>query len=358
MKILFLSHQSEFIYGGEICTLELMRSLKERGVDVFFAAPPGPYFERAKEVAKCFPISSIQFQRKLRSLPKFFTAFNSTHRELRKILKENDIDLLHATSLKATVYTIGLSKTPVIWHHHDILPKSFSNRKWLRFIGRFSAQIFTPSEAARVALIEAGILKEKVSTIYNGFALSNWKPRDHTLGYKIHLATIGEISYRKGSDWLKSTSELLGKFGMEFEWKVIGAGLSDPEFARKVEQDCASISQISFLGRRNDVAKILQETDFLITPSRQDPLPTVIVEAFLSGVPAIGTKVGGIPEMIQDGVNGFLVDSPEELVEKLRSLNPDRYRSLALSARETAEKMFSSAFMAECVQDRYKKIIG
>ena len=104
MKVLFFSHQAEFIYGGEIVTLEFMRELAARGVAVQFASPPGPYFDRAQELGvRCHPVGSRQFSRRVSELPGIALSLAQTHFALRTITARAGIDVLHATSLKAMV---------------------------------------------------------------------------------------------------------------------------------------------------------------------------------------------------------------------------------------------------------------
>ncbi len=333
MKPLFLSHQSSFLYGGEICTLAFLRELEAQGARAHFAAPAGPYLERAKAWADCHEIPAVQFRRELRTLRTLVPALWRSHRALKKIL-EGKISLVHATSLKAMVYAAALP-VPVLWHHHDILPASLANDLWVRALAARATRILTPSQAGKEALRQSGVPEEKIFVLHNGFALEDWKPRRPRQAGTLRVAMIGEISERKGVDRLLPIAEALP----EVRFTVIGAGLSEPEFARSTQRALEAVG-VEFLGRREDIPKLLQEIDLLLVLSRQDPLPTVIVEAGLSGVPVIGTRVGGIPEMIGSG-GGLLADSTEEIVAALREMqNPEAWARFARAARAQAEAQY------------------
>ena len=145
-----------------------------------------------------------------------------------------------------------------------------------------------------------------------------------------------------------------------FEVQVIGDGLSDHAFAEKVKQengDFVKNGVVKFLGRRSDIKECLQKIDLIVVPSRQDPLPTVIIEAFLSGVPVLGTPVGGIPEMISLGKNGFICSQVKDFVSKAFLLLEDKelWERFSAEARKTAEEKFSATVMQRRLLDLYCK---
>lgn len=352
MKVLFLSHQAEFIYGGEVVTLAFMRELKRMGVQVHFAAPPGPYSERAREHAEVHEVPSRQFSRKAAQLPGIALSLAATHRALKTIVGSQGIDLVHATSLKAMAYAWQLGAgMPVIWHHHDILPAGAVNSLWVKGLASRAARILAPSQATRASLTSAGVPEEKVFVLRNGFRVSEWKARPDQHGDLFRVGLVGEISLRKGTDRLEQILQHLGK-APEFQFLLIGEGLSDPAFAQALKAKLAS-KQVRFLGRRERMKELYQEMDVLLVPSRQDPLPTVIVEAGLSGLPLVGANAGGIPEMIFPGRNGFLFDTEAEAAAQLRMVKAN-WRALALGSREIAVKKYDIAALTEELMGHYR----
>ena len=100
----------------------------------------------------------------------------------------------------------------------------------------------------------------------------------------------------------------------------------------------------------------------LVQPSRADNLPLAILEAMAAGLPVIGTRVGGIPELVLDGETGLLVEPerPQELADALDSLAKSRERRLELGrrGRERVQEHFSAAGVAARTVALYEELCG
>jgi glycosyltransferase involved in cell wall biosynthesis len=107
-------------------------------------------------------------------------------------------------------------------------------------------------------------------------------------------------------------------------------------------------NRVRFLGHepQSELAIWMAKASVLVLPSMSEGLGRVIIEAMATGTPVIGSRVGGIPELIKDGVNGFLIapGDAEALAEKLRWVlkNPDKARAMGRSARVFAQQTFST----------------
>jgi glycosyltransferase involved in cell wall biosynthesis len=357
MRILFLSHQAEFIYGGEVVTLAFMEELARNGVEVHFAAPPGAYAERARTVARVHEIPSRQFSRKLAALPALAAAWLRTRNRLAEICTEEKIDAVHATSLKAMVYAWPVrAQVPILWHHHDILPPKFWNDRWAGWLAQGARLILVPSAATRLALVRAGVDPGLVKVLHNGFRPGEWRVRpERDFGAPLALGYVGELSERKGVDRLPEILEACLE-NQPAQLTLIGDSVSDPDFGAGIRKAFGKLPA-EFLGRRTDVKDLLQKIDVLLVPSRQDPLPTVIVEAGLSGVPVIAAPVGGIPEMIADGRNGFLADATDSWVACLEKLHdPEEWRKCSAGARRLAEERYDISLLTQELLGHYREV--
>jgi len=104
---------------------------------------------------------------------------------------------------------------------------------------------------------------------------------------------------------------------------------------------------VDFLGRkgRRDVARLLQNCEVFVLPSRSEPFGIVLIEAMACRKPVVSTKVGGIPEIIETGKNGILVepDDPSALAEALATVlrDHDLRESLASNGFSTVHEQFS-----------------
>ncbi|MGE3260412.1 MAG: glycosyltransferase family 4 protein [Bacteriovoracia bacterium] len=360
MKVLFLSHQADFIYGGEICTLSFMEELSRQGVEVHFASPPGAYAERAAAFAACHEIPSIQFSRNFSLLPSLAVSWKSTESKLGKIIRREQIEVLHATSLKAMVYAWSLRrKLPVVWHHHDILPAGFWNDQWANLLAKGARLILAPSAATRLALVQSGVSPVKVKVLNNGFKVDEWQARPERKGGELTLGFVGELSERKGVDRLPEILRACNQ-RMNCRLLLVGDAVSDPVFGKTIRKAFEGFGKkVEFLGRRNDVKEILQGVDVLLVPSRQDPLPTVIVEAGLSGVPVVASPVGGIAEMVTDGENGYLAAENPDWVERIHDLeDAETWRKCASGARELAVERYDIVRLAAELTDEYERLLA
>ena len=192
-----------------------------------------------------------------------------------------------------------------------------------------------------------------MAVLRNGFRVSEWRARPPRHGPLFRIGIVGEISHRKGTDRLEPLlRELAGEANLQV--LVIGEGLSEPEFAKELKRRLAS-RQVRFLGLRTRMKEIYQELDVLFVPSRQDPLPTVIIEAALSGVPVVGARNGGIPEMIAEGKNGYLFDTEAEAAAAIRTTR-ERWDSLTRGARDFAACRYDIAKLTDELLAHYEGV--
>ena len=359
LKILFVSHQASFVYGGEIVTLAMMEALKQEGVEVHFASPHGAYADRAKLIAHWHDIPSVEFNRSIWGLYKFLSSYWPSRRRLREIIAEYGIDIVHAQSLKAAVYARAITNQ-VVWHHHNILPATFANDLWLRWLAKGVSGILVPSKATKAALLMAGLEEKHIDVLENGFSVERWKARKGRVVSDAFIALyIGELSHRKGIDLLPGLlSKLAKKNTKEVKLLVVGEALAEKDYAAAVLGQLSELKGVSLLGRRDDIPALLQTADVLLVPSRQDPLPTVIVEAMLSGVPVLASPVGGIPEMVRHGETGYLCESVDEYAERISALQKDErlWQALSRGARAFAEENFSITKVVKKLLQFYQKL--
>jgi glycosyltransferase involved in cell wall biosynthesis len=117
-----------------------------------------------------------------------------------------------------------------------------------------------------------------------------------------------------------------------------------------------------FHGFVSDMAGAFASLDVLVQPSRADTLPLSVLEAMAAGLPVVGTRVGGIPEEVEDGVTGFVVEpeNPSALAAALDSLAGDatRRRELGEAGRSRAAEKFSAEGVARRTVELYRELCG
>lgn len=128
----------------------------------------------------------------------------------------------------------------------------------------------------------------------------------------------------KGHRYLLEALRTLRRERADIRCLLAGDGSHLEELQRLTEQfglqDC-----VSFLGKRNDIPALMAQSDIIVLPSLHDTFPLVVMEAQFSGKPVLATRVGGIVDMIEDGIDGLLVSPGDSaaLVDRLRLLLGD-----------------------------------
>ena len=129
---------------------------------------------------------------------------------------------------------------------------------------------------------------------------------------KLKFLTIGYIEWRKGQDLLIDTLELISDDYLgDSEFGFVGQDSS--VMAKSLKERIQGNQNIKMLGTvsRDEIHRLLEETDVLICPSREDPMPTVCAEAMMHGVPCIVSDATGTSAYISDGYNGLVFKSED-----------------------------------------------
>jgi glycosyltransferase involved in cell wall biosynthesis len=184
-------------------------------------------------------------------------------------------------------------------------------------------------------------------------------PVDRTI-----VGIAGQIAEVKGIWDFVEAARLLAPESREAHFVVLGDDLKTQGRTRKAMEERVAALGLSdrfrFLGFRQDAPRIVQAFDIIAVPSHVEPLGNATLEAMAAGRPVVGSRVGGIPEMVVDGVTGTLVPpaSPHELAEAFRTLIDDsgRRTEMSLAARRRAADTFSMEAHGRRLQNHYDQL--
>jgi glycosyltransferase involved in cell wall biosynthesis len=191
----------------------------------------------------------------------------------------------------------------------------------IRATARLSSATVVNSQRVADSLVRRGIAsRQQLVVIPNGIDTSLFRPtprsREVTRG-SLGLAndeflwlTIGRLTEQKAYPNLFRAFITVVKSVPRSRLLVVGRGPLRAELEEIVRQSGLQAS-ISFLGFRDDIPSLLAAADSLVMASRYEGMPNAVIEALATGLPVVGTDVGGMPELVQDGVTGYLV-SPSE----------------------------------------------
>lgn len=266
----------------------------------------------------------------------------------------------------STMHTIAEKETNIKFRLHQEL-EFFFLRKYC------SKVISVSADTLRSYSREAKIADEKSCIIYNGIDLVRYKPRspefDHDAMLKLFgvppdskiLMTVAVLREPKGIQYmLQAFSDVLKKHPKTY-YIIVGDGDYKEILINQAHQ-LGIKKQVIFTGARNDIAELILLADLFVLPSLTEALPTVLIEAMASSIPILATQVGGIPEMVQENVNGRLVQ-PKNVnmlsrvcIEMLNeSWQLSRYGS---AGRKIAEEKFNIHSQVEQLQKLYLQMIS
>jgi glycosyltransferase involved in cell wall biosynthesis len=251
--------------------------------------------------------------------------------------------------------------------------KSATWRLKLRWfvLRNYCDKILAVSEKTRIHHLEGGRLGEKkVITLYNGLDISRFKKPDESIQQEIRqslnlplnrqiIITVAVLREPKGIQYmLKALPTILAK-NPNTHYLIVGDGdygdtLRDLVTAIGIQEN------VTFAGRRTDIPALLSIGDVFVLPTLKDALPTVLIEALAAGIPIVASNVGGVPEIVEDGVNGLLVppENPAELTRAcLQFLQNREFASQIVHAgNDVVQKSFNISVQIEQLNRIYEEV--
>lgn len=204
-------------------------------------------------------------------------------------------------------------------------------------------------------LVSLGCNESKIKVLHSGIDCSKFKFRERNGLYdkKIRIVSVGRVSEDKGMKYvIQAVGKLVGRYP-NIEYLIIGDGKKTEEFTQLVSRYGIK-KNVKMLGwcSQDQIRDILDTSDLFVLPSvtaergAQEGIPNAVKEAMVSGMPVISTYHSGIPELIQDGVNGFLVPERDgsSLMRRIEYLinNPHLWAELGRNARHTIQTKFEN----------------
>jgi glycosyltransferase involved in cell wall biosynthesis len=238
-----------------------------------------------------------------------------------------------------------------------------------RFHLRFMDHVVCVSEAQAARVRRAGVRPARMSVIYNAIDPLRFRepderyhakllryfrqPRSHIIG------AAGRLSPEKGFDVLVAAAERVQHSYPSAGFVLFGEG---PERARLQQQiNAAGMGQTFVLaGFRPDLDRFLPHFDLLVLPSYTEGLPNVVLEAFAAAVPVVATAVGGTPEVVEDGISGFLVPpgDTETMAECIGEVwaSADRRVDMGRKGRLYVQEKFGFAAQARLYRELFEQL--
>jgi glycosyltransferase involved in cell wall biosynthesis len=284
------------------------------------------------------------------------------------LIRQEKPDLVHAHTSKAGLLgrlAARITATPAVftahtWSFTDGV-SSLQSRFAIpleRFVAGMGGKIITVSEANKEMALKGSIATSRsLVRIWNGIpdVTCRAKPGSNE---SVRLITVARFARQKDHGLLlQALSSIGGK------WRLVLAG--DGPSRQDVEVSATRLGlrgRIDFVGDRSDIPQLLSESDIFILPSRWEGLPLSILEAMRAGLPVIATDVGGVAEIVTDGVTGYLTarDDVSDMRDRISFLvkNVELMRRFGKAGRRRYEQDFRLEIMVEKTLAVYREVGG
>ncbi|MFV0408508.1 MAG: glycosyltransferase [Paracoccus sp. (in: a-proteobacteria)] len=335
--------------GIERHVIDLSRALTAAGHQVAFAGPGTGWLGKAIRDAghECIHLP-------MRGMYDPWSVW-----KLRRFARTWKAHILHGHAQRGMRYALQAAggRLPVIATAH-------STNSWTRF--RRDHLIIAVSDAVRDFLLSKGFSPELTRTVHLGVddlglakaarsgPISPERP--------LMLGMLSRIEPVKGHDLALEAVRLLeGRLPV----RLIVTGPDTTEWAEQMKARTRELGlqdRVEFAGGTSNIQPVFDRMDIMLAPSRREALCLSLIEAAAAGRPSIGSNIGGIPEVIKEGISGLLVptEDPAALAEAILQLgcNETLRLNMGQTARSVYERSFTRQAMVRGTEDAYMKALG
>jgi glycosyltransferase involved in cell wall biosynthesis len=372
--------------GPALHVAYLSEGLRERGYDTtlvagtlargedsmsFVAEGLGVRIERVAELSR-----EISPLRDLRAILK-----------LAALIRRERPQILHTHTAKAgavgrlAALAAGDARPPIIVHtfHGHVLRgyfdpvRAYGFRLLERWLATRTTTLIAVSPQVRDDLVALGVApREKFTVIRLGIELDEritapegaraetrrvlGVPQDAFV-----VGWVGRMTGVKNTDDVLETIRLLGERGVDVYLCMVGDG-PDRDHVERRAHDLGVVKRCLFLGYQEEVARFYAALDAMILPSVNEGTPVSAIEALAAGRPVVATRVGGVPDVVAEGEDGFLVDpgSTEQLADRLEQLarDPELRARMGEHGRGRVGDRYAVARLVDDVDRLYKSLLA
>lgn len=349
------------LYGGALQVLYLAQGLEERGVRSVLMVPRGSEIAVAAR-QRWLRVEEFRFRGEgdVTAIGRMAWRFSRPDVEVVHLHSRRGADTLGGVAAAAI-------RAPVV------LTRRVDNRDVDWLVGakyRLYRRIVAISGAVRDVLTDQGVPRDKISLVHSAVDATKWKTprataeRDREFDLQPGApagAMVAQFVSRKGHWVLVHALSILKRRGVTPSIVLFGRGPRRENVAALAEA-AGVAGQIRFAGFRDDLHEWLGSFDFCVHPALKEGLGVAALQAGAAGVPVVGGKAGGIPEVIDDRRTGILCPPGDAgaVAAAIAQLlqDPDAARAMGRRARERVESRFSVDAMVEGNLEVYRRVVS
>jgi glycosyltransferase involved in cell wall biosynthesis len=289
--------------------------------------------------------------------------------KLLNVIKRGNYDIIHVHLFPADIFVAISSlflpkRIKFIFSEHN----DYNRRRSIKSFKVIDG--FTYSRYDKIVCVskqvEKALIKWCPKTACKVIVIKNAIPISDKLNFErgklYDIIFVGRLEKQKGIDvLLKAIQILKEKYHRSLRVAIVGDG-SLVNDLKELALQYGINEYIDFLGVRKDVLELMRESSIFVLSSRWEGFGLVLLEAMSIRVPVVATKVGGIPEVIEDGKDGILVEpeNPDELAKAINLLlsNPDLRNNISESAFRKVKEQYSIENYAKNLLSFYREVVG
>jgi len=352
--------------GTERQVFEIVKRLNSKKYTVFVVTfdKSGPLYDDYRTLG--LPLSEIRLGRSFLSFKTIIQILKLAH-----FMSVNKIKIVQTHGYYSNIPGIvaaKIARVPVVVASCRDLGFFISARQKAlhHWVLQGANKIVVNSSSVKDALISQGFPHpEKIARIYNGVDTERFSPAykkvmpqnslrltsdEHTVGF------VGNLRRMKDHKTFIEAAYIVCQEFKNVKFVLVGNGPLKGE----IEERCLELgifNRVVFTGTQRNVEKIIQTFDVSVLSTHGEGFPNSVLESMATGIPIVATSVGGTNELIEDGVDGFLVPpkNPQILAEKIVYLlkNKESARRFGQKGREKVERYFSYDRMIRELEDLY-----
>ena len=368
VRVLHLTSSLGF-YGAEQMIMTLITALDRESFDVSLAAL-GKKRVSSTAIVSAAKVAGIDAV----ALPcRGWLDWNAIQ-GLKSLVEEENIEILHCHEPKSRLYGAIVSRMasiPMVATHHLWTGQNLRTR----LVESIDAavlhdcdKVIAVSSSVAESMRRVYVSSRQIEVILNGIDLSSFQdelPTDElraSLGIPSGLPVIGAVGrldIQKGHERLIEAARKITDAGQDAFYIIAGEGVERPRLEALV-RDLGLSDRVLLPGYQSDIRPYLAMMDVFVLPSRREGTPMALLEAMAMRKPVVATAVGGVPDVLTDGVDGIMLPENgaglgDALLRLLR--DPAFARQMARAGRRRVETEFSSSRMAGRYEDVYRRCL-
>ena len=373
-KIRLLKFVTVFAVGGtERQVVTLAEGLDRSRFDLHLAC-----FKRSGELLKQVTVAPpriVEYQ-----IGKLYDQ-RSIQERLRfaRYARSHRIQIVHTYSFYANVFAIPAARLG----HVPVVVASIRDtgayvtpmqRRVQRAVCRLADQVVANADAVKHWLVDEGYDERRITVIRNGIDAARFGKK--TTPGRLHqqlglppgaplIAVLSRVSPIKGLEYFLEAAAVVGAKVPEARFLIVGkADTQDAGYQRRLEAYADRLDlgrRVVFTGLRMDVPEVLDDVSISVLPSLSEGLSNVLLESMAAGVPVVATSVGGNPEVVEDGVTGFIVPPRDAagLARAILAMREDRELATRMgrAGRARVVERFSIDDMVRQTEQLYASLL-